>query len=164
MDKNKANICREILNKMISENKEELIKNAIDMQVGSGSYGDSNVNFKLSCSDISSDGTIENAMRSDYRRSCRGFLLEPEWLDKSFLLGTTEYKIIGLKTRSSKYPVVCTKKSDGENYKLPADSVILGMERAKQEVPTKKPTKKKSKKPAGIDISNLVNKAIKEAD
>ena len=124
MDRNKAKQVREYLNKVLSENPNEL---GVKIEVGSISFGLSNANIKMNVSDIAENGEAITRDAEDFTLSARQYGLDPEWLNQTFEYNGIEHKIVGLRSRARKKPVLV--EASGKTYIFGADLVRLNMDR-----------------------------------
>lgn len=95
----------------------------IDLTLGKGKYAHTNGSFTLEIGLPQGDGNVMNADSAAYTANAAYFNLKPEWLFQTVTIGPTTYKIVGLKPRSAKYPVLAENLRDGKHYKLPAAAV-----------------------------------------
>ncbi len=119
---------REILAEDLSILAESL--DDFDIQVQSGSFTDTSVTFKVEVSLISEDGVVQDRVASDFARYAQQYGLKADDLNAEIILHDGKKgKIVGLKTRNRKYPVIA-EASDGRRYKLSADQArrYLGRE------------------------------------
>lgn len=96
-----------------------------------GSYSDSNFTLKLECATLSEDGTVLTKEATDFKFYCHRYGLQESDLGRIFWdLNTSEqFKIIGCKPRSKKYPILVEKVSSGARYKFPANRVAQALAR-----------------------------------
>lgn len=95
--------------------RDELEKELIDLanrlgiriKVGAGSFTESNVIFKVECAVIDQNGEAQSKTAQDFIRWCGEFGLAPTDLHRTFTMTGKQYKIVGLRIRSRKYPVLC---------------------------------------------------------
>jgi len=120
MDRKKCKEIREILEANVFEALEE--KFNVRVTVGAARFDDANVTFKIEFADVTEDGEVRDTKSENFKRECYRFGLEPDDLGSSFLFRGEMYKIVGLKPRSYKYPVLA-ERSDGRSFKFAADLV-----------------------------------------
>ena len=65
----------------------------------------------------------ESVLSVTFKEKCYKYGLLPEHLGRVFLSGDTRYKIVGLKPRNRKYPVIAERCRDGKSYKFSALNV-----------------------------------------
>lgn len=104
---------------------QELAKaEGISIQViGSASFSDSNVTFKLSCSTVNKDGTVNSQTTEDFKNYCPRYGLKPEALGTTFTRDRQQYTITGCKPRASKYPIIGQRNGDGKSFKFSPEDV-----------------------------------------
>jgi len=99
-------------------------KHGLKIGIGNISYNATQFTSKITV--VESDGTdrsVEDIKYEDaYKKSCQLFGLELEWLGAEFEGQGKSFKVIGLNTRASKRPVVCS--CAGQQYVFPADTII----------------------------------------
>jgi hypothetical protein len=74
------------------------------------------------------DGTTttnsrEAIMAADFKRNAESFGLKPEQYGTIFKHGRDSYKLVGLKPRAPKMPILATNVATGVTYKLPESAV-----------------------------------------
>lgn len=91
-----------------------------------GNYSGTTFTMKIEFSTIDEEGVANTGIRKDYLFHCPWFNLKPEWLDKVFFLDSTgeSYKVIGLKPKSRKFPVLAEEVKSKKVYKFPATTVM----------------------------------------
>ena len=116
------------LTKMRSEmlkNFEALEKKyGIKFNVGRMTYSHDNFSAKVTCSLVSNDGTVLTAEAKnlmDYGKMSG--LNDDVKLNKKFYYSGQHFKVVGLATRSQKFPVICEDVNTGKSYKLPIAGV-----------------------------------------
>ena len=124
MDKQKAKEAREFLNDIFENAAFDIKEKGFSIEVQSGSFDNNSIKFKVEMRELNADGSVTSAHARDYIRYCRQYEMEPEWLDKTFTDGLgTSITIIGIKPKSSKYPIII-RKDDGKEYKATERSVL----------------------------------------
>lgn len=104
-------------------------KYKLKFSVGRASFSDHNATFKLELATISKDGKVKSRTASDFELYAASWGLEPEDLGKTFQYAGDNYKIVGAKPRSYKYPILVER--NGKTYKMPAEQVKVYKEMAK---------------------------------
>ncbi len=84
---------------------------------GGGSYDGGSFTFKLEACTTSTDGQVNSKEATDFKRQATFYGLKPEYLEQEVILSGERVKIIGLSTRSRKYPILGTRLRDGKTYK-----------------------------------------------
>tara|TARA_B110001454_G_C12380533_1_gene292408 strand:- start:41 stop:463 length:423 start_codon:yes stop_codon:yes gene_type:complete len=85
---------------------------------GNASFGISNMSLKLNVSKVGVDGTVMTKEATDFNTYASMHNITSKLGDMISHLGE-DYKVIGWKPRSSKYPVLMEKVSNGGRYKFP---------------------------------------------
>lgn len=98
---------------------------SIQVTTGGGSFSDNTFTLKLECATKGEGGVVNTKEAEDFKFYCFRWELTEDMLNKVFFdRGSGErYKVIGAKPRSTKYPVIVIKMSDGTRYKFPASRV-----------------------------------------
>ena len=90
-------------------------KNGIKIVMGNARLDYPTVMFKLNCTTIASDGTVQTKESKDLAR------LYPQYVDKAVTLrgkkGLIHGTVVGFKTRGRNYPFL-VKTVDGKTYKV----------------------------------------------
>lgn len=123
------NFDREKVRELRYEIEEALkrIEGPVSFKVGSASFTDNAVTFKLEVSTINNDGTVNTKEAEDFRLNARLYGLLPDALNQTFEYLDQTYTIIGCKPRSKKYPILC--KCGEKTFKFPARTVQLCLNR-----------------------------------
>jgi hypothetical protein len=100
-------------------------RHGIVLTIGNARFTPATATFKLNVATKTTDGTVIDREREDFIALADVYDLKPEWLDKTFQHGGLTYKIVGLKTRRRKNPVVATHS--GKTYVFPVDIIKLRM-------------------------------------
>ena len=95
-------------------------KHGITLEIGNISF--SADSFRTTLSAKSSADPLENA-KSDFIKSAYSVGLLKDAFGKTFDVRGDTFKIIGVKPRSHKYPVIGKDMSNGKEYKLPLSYV-----------------------------------------
>lgn len=101
-------------------------------KVGNASFGETAVTFKLVVVKAGEEGEVNGVGADAFRRNARLFGLQPGDLGKTFYHGAELFKIVGLNTRSHKFPIQAIR-SDGKQFKFPASSVVRYLQLAVKE-------------------------------
>ena len=93
--------------------------NNVKFKLGNITY-DSN-SFRVTLKAFSSeDGTVDTG-KIEFEKYCYKFYVPKDWYGKNFLLRNEEYKIVGIKSRARKYPVVIQNIKTGNRKSINAD-------------------------------------------
>lgn len=83
-----------------------------------GSYGPQNATIKLEIAVLSEDGAAMTEERKAYLECCEAYGLPREYLDKEFTHNGSRMKVVGLKLRSPKFPVLLEDCDSGKRFKF----------------------------------------------
>ena len=75
--------------------------------------------FKVGIEAVKST-TGESVLAVTFKEKCYKYGLKPEHLGRVFISGDNSFKIVGLKPRNRKYPVIAEKLSNGKSFKFSA--------------------------------------------
>lgn len=102
---------------------------------GKAKYSATMVTFDLEVAIVNADGSAETRTRTDFKNFAIGYGMQPDWLDKQFVVpfSNKRYQILGLMPQSHKYPVLCKCLRTGKEFKLQAYTVIEGMKKMQAE-------------------------------
>ena len=122
MDRTKVRYLREVLKQALEEfgEKENLV-----VDLGSATFGNSNVTFKLNLNEVSGDGSVLTREAVAFQRAARLYGLQPEDLGRVFRSPSGKrFKITGLNTRAHKYPIQAEEVGTGKRFKFPSHAVV----------------------------------------
>jgi len=108
--------CRKLRDELNSELADLARKYGLKINAGNASYTDNSVTFKVECLIAGFDKG-----RDEFNRHAFMFHLKAEQFGSDFVFGGRAYKLVGLKPRSPKYPIIGER--GGSRYKLPEASV-----------------------------------------
>jgi len=120
MDRAKVKMLRVALENALKTVEENF---NVKVNIGNGSYNDSNCSFKTEFADVSANGEVKSKEAEDFKLYATQFGLEPDDFGKTFTSNGSEFKITGLSTRKRKYPVLGTRVEDGRKFKFAVDMV-----------------------------------------
>jgi hypothetical protein len=98
----------------------------VDLRLGSCRFdGSGTATFKLEAAEINpSTGEPLRREAKAYKELCEGYGLKPEYLGQEFkTLDGEAYCVEGLAPRSTKYPVIVRRVSDGKGFKFAARTI-----------------------------------------
>lgn len=98
-------------------------KYGVKITAGSAKANGTNMEMKINCSEIASDGSIETKEAADFKLYAGIFGLSVDDLNKEIIYGGKRYQITGAKPRSHKFPILAKNLGDGKIYKLPTEGV-----------------------------------------
>jgi len=78
-------------------------------------YSDNSFNIKL---EVTLAGDKSEAEQIQWDKSCYLFSLKPEHYGQTVQHGDGTFKLVGLKPRSPKYPLIAERLDNGQRYKL----------------------------------------------
>ena len=120
---------------MLDRNTVKLISSAIEKALddvatkygvvitrGRASYTSDNMTLKLNVSTIDNDGSVMTREATDFNTYASVHGITKSLGDVITHMGHN-YKIIGFKPRSTKYPVIMEKITDGKKYKFPVNMI-----------------------------------------
>jgi len=117
---------RAIINEQLKSTAEE---KGITLQVTNCSFGKNSFTFKLEGGTIDESGNVIDSKAEFFLANAGSYGLSPDDLGTTFKSGSgKEFKIIGLKSRARKYPIMTTCLTDGGSYKHSVDQVKRGIE------------------------------------
>ena len=99
-------------------------KHNCTISAGRANYSDESFNIKLEVVENSSDGSTVTQAQLDWKANARRFGLNVDLLGKTVQIQGKDFEIVGLKPRSSKYPVLGKDLSNGKTYKFPVSHLL----------------------------------------
>jgi hypothetical protein len=93
------------------------------VEAGPGRYG-FRAELKLLVTKAGEDGVAKSSMQIDFEQNAVLYGLEPSDFGGRFRANQTWYKIIGLKARNRKYPIIAEHYVSGDRFKFGEDTVI----------------------------------------
>jgi hypothetical protein len=97
----------------------------VELHIGNCSYSNNVATFKLEVLTKNEDGTVNTKIAEDFKYHAFLYDLKPTDLNRTFAMRGEEYKIVGCKPRSSKYPIIVEELRTARRYKFSADVVAL---------------------------------------
>lgn len=117
-------------------------KHGLSARSLSGSFDDDTFTVRCEFATVGDDGSVNDKGANDFRRYAPQFGLPADALGQTFVSPKSgPMKIVGLKPRSPKFPVIAEDES-GKRYKFTADSVKQLLGSAKKAPAKKTPAKK----------------------
>lgn len=118
------NVIKNIRPEIEAALKEVALRHGVVIKCGNGSYTANNFTLKLEASAIdAATGVVFTKEAEAYKRNAAILGLKEEWLNQTFQSYTGEsYKVVGLKPKSTKYPVL-GERADGKVFKFGAGMV-----------------------------------------
>lgn len=121
MNKEKAKQIRYTLKPVLAELGKQLNCSII---LGNGRFSDSNIRFSLEIAEISPEGNPLTKEVTDFKNLARNYNLLPIDLGREFYYSGNRYTIVGLRTSSHKFPILC-KRADGKSFRFGASTIKL---------------------------------------
>lgn len=116
-------LVRDLRDKMQAVLEANFKVEGFKINVGNATYRESEIKFKVEITRTNNEGNSAQA-ESDFQRLSFLFGLKSEWYGKTFAFKKNLYKITGLKAaRGTRYPVIATRLSDGQEFKFGADLI-----------------------------------------
>jgi len=117
MNKNKAEVIREDVDKMLEEIGK---KHNINLKVVSGTYSDIDYNFKVTGGEnvVKVGGEEMSGAEANFKKNATWYGMEPEWFGRMFTMQGNKYEIVGLAPRNTKYNILAKSFKDGKTYKV----------------------------------------------
>lgn len=109
MDRDKA---RSIAGAVIRALKEVETQFDVSILEAGGTFSNNNFVMKLQIAEKSATGEVITREVENFKTYCRSYGLAPEDLGKTINYNNKQYKIVGLKPQSHKYPIVIASCSD----------------------------------------------------
>jgi len=94
----------------------------VQIKVGNSRFSNTNCTTKIDISTVNEGGTVMTKEATDYNRYASSFGLTKK-LGDTFEFRYDTYEIVGLKPRSSKYPVLAKNLSNGKTFKFPTNVI-----------------------------------------
>jgi len=113
MDTKKVDVIKADIKKALKavENKHKVLVN-----IGRITYSSNDMKFRMTVAE--SDGKTDNFLAAEFLSKCRQYGLEPESLGRLVRINGSVHKIIGLKVRNRKYPIITERQDNKKQYKL----------------------------------------------
>lgn len=122
MSKNEVRKIRSRLQKKLDKIGEQL---GWKLTLGNARFRDTIVfNLEVSIPDAKGHHTTQG--ESDWKLQAKRFDMNEKWFGETFLFRNEKYKIVGLKPRSRKFPILCeclTGSKRGRNFKFSVEHV-----------------------------------------
>lgn len=94
----------------------------VQIKVGNSRFSNTNCTTKIDISTVNEGGTVMTKEATDFNRFAASFGITKK-LGDTFDFRYDRYEIVGLKPRSSKYPVLAKSLSSGKTFKFPANVI-----------------------------------------
>ena len=117
-NRNNLDIMRTSINSKLAELESDF---NIKIELGRISYSDNNFTSKVNCNLIK-DGQVVETIATDFDRCKEAWGLEFS-LGTTFISNNSTYKVLGLKPRNRKYPIIAEDISNGKRYKFSEEKI-----------------------------------------
>jgi len=120
----------------IKKEMEELLvdfskKHNVSITFGNGRYDDRGCRFKMAILDIGGEEALTDMNAAIFKAHAPSFGLKADDFHRTFRSYRGEkVKIVGIKPRSFKYPIICEKLNNGKRYKFSPNEVQNGLDNA----------------------------------
>lgn len=118
MDKSTARNLSEALKNHLEAFEEE---NDIKVTIGSGKFDSTTLTLKVELAELAESGEALTRAANEFKFMAHRYGLAPEDLGREFKDGIRTYRIVGLKPRSTRYPIIA--ESDKKRYKFGAATI-----------------------------------------
>lgn len=115
MDKPTARNLSEALKTFLEPFEEE---NDVKVTIGSGKFDTTTLTLKVELAELAESGEALTRSANEFKTLASHYGLAPDDLGREFKDGIRTYKIIGLKPRSTRYPIIAESLSDKRRYKF----------------------------------------------
>lgn len=113
-----------------SDKAVELLQNELGsdymVSYAGGKYGDVG-SITLEILKVGEDGEFESRIELEFKANAILYGLKPEDINAQFrfdIFDTDWYRIIGAKTRNTKYPIIVERVKDNKRFKVPSEKVV----------------------------------------
>ena len=100
-------------------------KHGLSLQLGNIRFNEHSFTGKLEARVTENPG--EPTMATDFKALSMSYGIPASYLHSIVTLNGKRYKIVGLKPRNRKYPIICEKTDNGKRYKFSSDAIIKVM-------------------------------------
>ncbi|MFA6619456.1 MAG: hypothetical protein WCT23_10380 [Candidatus Neomarinimicrobiota bacterium] len=112
MDKSDIEVIRRELNTILGAYG---TKKGIQFQLGSITYSSNQFGCRLTAT---SGTTTEDVDKVNWNKNCRRFGFTPEEFGKTVKFNGSNYRLVGIKPRSHRYPIVVEHTGNHRRFKL----------------------------------------------
>lgn len=98
-------------------------KHGLEVKPGRAKYGMTNGSCTVEFATVSEDGVVQTKEADAYAQLCELFGLKFEWLNTEVMISGRPMTIVGLKSRSSKRPIL-VKDAQGKMFVVDADTIL----------------------------------------
>lgn len=98
------------------------------VRVAGGRFDATCLTIKVELAERSGDGLVLGADAVAFQQLARLFGLQPEDLGREFTDSGGTFRVIGLRPRSPRFPVICRDMGTLKNLKMPAERVARALQ------------------------------------
>lgn len=115
MDKDKAKLLRVRISAALKK-----VEIGLDVQISVGGITYTDSGFKVQLTGVDSVPGADNFLEAEFLSKCGRYNLKPKNLGMKINVSGEVHKIIGLKVRNRKYPIITENLNNRKQYKLSA--------------------------------------------
>ena len=113
MDKDKAKTLRAKIAIALKS-----VENDLDIKINVGTITYTDSDFKVQLTGVDSVAGADNFLEAEFLSKCGLYGLKPEHLGQKVKIGGDVHRIVGLKVRNRKYPIITKNMKNCKEYKL----------------------------------------------
>ena len=121
MTKTEVKEIRSIVEKALTKS---LKSKGYSVDLGNIRYTDTDIMSKITISKGSNADADKRSFETDHAYWCGFKIGGKNPAGKTFTSNGSKFKIVRFDSKKRKYPVICTKKSDGKSYKFAVDTIL----------------------------------------
>jgi len=96
-----------------------------EVRCESGTFDDNSVRFKLVVRLRNESGAVADDRAEDFKQYAALYGLAPEDLGREFMYARENHRIVGLRTKARKRPIVAERVRDGKRFIFDEDTIRL---------------------------------------
>jgi hypothetical protein len=125
MDRDQTSKMRQVIRDLRPQIEAKLkeIKCDFAFTLGAARFSADVITFKLECGRKIKGGVVASKAGNDFKFYGHRYGMDESFMGATFISKKEKFKVTGLNPKSSKYPILCEKVSDGQTYKFPANLV-----------------------------------------
>jgi len=120
-------ICNKIDEHILDALKEVGEELGLSISINGGRYGATSYTPKLQLALISEDGEVMSSEAETFKNFAQYYGMKESDLHRKVTINGTRYEIVGLSTRSRKFPVLTKRVKDGRAFKHTKDGVVAAL-------------------------------------
>jgi len=105
--------CRTVQEAALAELQKVADKYGLVVQSGGGTFTSTSFRFKVEFAVVDDSGVAQSRDATHFERYCTLYGLKPEDLGREFVYRGSKYTIVGLSSRSRKFPILTTQEGRG---------------------------------------------------